>query len=354
MAAISHPRLMSRSNLGEVDIFERPHPIVAAPMAGASTPELAAAVSRAGGLGFLAAGYLSVDAMAEQIATYRSLCGNAPTAINLFTPQIDRSLELGKRLDSYAARLHDTAAEYGVEPGDPAFDDDTFEHKIAWLLQHPVDAVSFTFGPVPPADVVRLQAAGTKVGFTVTSEHEGVQAVTLGADFLVGQGCEAGGHRGTWNVSDQPNSLSAVEVVASLTRFGLPMIGAGGVAGPGEVRTLLDAGADAVAAGTLFLATDESKAPAAHKAALSSSEFTEARVTRAFSGRCARALVNDFVRRHDGHAPSAYPNVHHLTKPIRTAAATAGDPQAMALWAGAGHRAARGGSAEQLVADLLG
>ncbi|KRF11498.1 hypothetical protein ASG90_17350 [Nocardioides sp. Soil797] len=319
-----------------MNIFERPLPIMSAPMAGASTPELAAAVSNAGGLGFLAAGYLSVPAMAAEVSAYRSM-SEAPVAINLFTPQTDRSMELGSRLDAYQAALAPTAANFGVEPGDPAFDDDTFDHKVAWLLENPVDAVTFTFGPVRPATVLQLQEVGTAVGFTVTSEHESTQAVALGADFLVAQGCNAGGHRGTWNVSDEPNRLTAVEVVRAVAGVGLPIIGAGGVGGPDEVKALLDAGATAVAAGTLFLACDESKAPAAHKEALTSGQFTEAVVTRAFSGRYARALVNDFVREYDGQAPSAYPNVHHLTKPIRTAAAAAGDPQAMALWAGAGH-----------------
>lgn len=320
-------------------------------MAGATTPQLAAAVSNAGGLGFLAAGYLSVDLMAGEVTAYRSFT-DAPVAINLFTPQTDRSLELGSRLDAYRAEVTPTAEKYGVSPGDPAFDDDTFDGKLAWLVAHPVDAVSFTFGPVPPADVLRLQEVGTVVGFTVTSEHEALQAMALGADFLVAQGCGAGGHRGTWNVSDEPNSLSSVDVVSAVAGTGLPVLGAGGVADGADVRALLDAGAVAVAAGTMFLACDESKAPAAHKQALTSGEFTEAVVTRAFSGRFARALLNDFVRRYDGRAPSAYPNVHHLTKPIRSAASAMGDPQAMALWAGSGHASAGSHSVEHVVALL--
>lgn len=334
-----------------MSFLDRPNPIMSAPMAGATTPALAAAVSNAGGLGFLAAGYLSVDAMGAEVSTYRSL-SEAPVAINLFTPQTDRSLELGSRLDAYQAEVAATAVRYGVSPGDPSFDDDTFDGKVEWLVANPVDAVSFTFGPVPPAVVLRLQEVGTSVGFTVTSEHEALQAVGLGADFLVAQGCGAGGHRGTWNVSDEPNTLTAAEVVSAVVGIGLPVIGAGGVGSAPAVQELVDAGASAVAIGTLFLACDESKAPAAHKEALTSGEFTDAVVTRAFSGRCARALVNDFVREYDGRAPSAYPNVHHLTKPIRTAAAAAGDPQGMALWAGSGCAASRLLIAAEVVAVL--
>src|SRR3546814_326853 len=146
--------------------------------------------------------------------------------------------------------------------------------------------------------------------------------------------------RSTWNVSDVPNELSTTEVVAAaVSAAGLPVIAAGGVGIHQDVADLLAAGAVSVAAGTLFLACDESKASPLHKAALTSERFPEATVTRAFSGRWARALVNDFVREYDGLAPSAYPNVHHLTKPLRAAAA-ADDVEGLALWAGAGNCAA--------------
>ncbi|MDN5893056.1 MAG: nitronate monooxygenase [Nocardioides sp.] len=337
-----------------MNVFDRPHPIMSAPMAGASTPKLAAAVSNAGGLGFLAAGYLTVEAMATEVASYRGL-SDAPVAINLFTPQTDRSVELGARLVEYRSTLQSVAAKHGIEPGEPTFDNDSFDGKVEWLVQNPVDAVSFTFGPIPPAAVFQLQEVGTQVGFTVTSAHEAQQAAGLGADFVVAQGCEAGGHRGTWNVSDEPNTLSAAEVTeAAMTGSGLPVVAAGGVGGPEDVQRLLSTGAVAIAVGTLFLPTKESGAPATHKEALTSGEFPGAAVTRAFSGRFARALVNDFVRDHDDRAPSAYPNVHHMTKPIRTAAAAEGDPQAMALWAGTGSASAHSLDARTTMAILTG
>lgn len=331
---------------------DRPIPVVAAPMAGASTPALAAAVTRAGGLGFLAAGYLTAEAMAADVASYRALT-DGPVAVNLFTPQVDRSAELAPRIEAYRASLEPLAAALGAPLGEPAHDDDDFEAKVAWLADNRVDAVTFTFGPVPARAVAALREAGTSVGFTVTAAHEAQQAAGLGADFLVAQGAGAGGHRGTWNVSDQPNDLDTAEVTRlALSAAGLPVIAAGGVAGPRDVRHLMDAGASAVAVGTLFLACAESKASPAHKAALVSAEFHEARVTRAFSGRWARALVNDFVRDHADSAPAAYPNLHHLTKPLRTAAAATGDVHRLALWAGSGHLQARERTAATVV-DLL-
>lgn len=327
--------------------------LIAAPMAGVSTPELAAAVSGSGGLGFLAAGYLSPAAVAEEIGRYRALA-TAPVAINLFTPQPDRSAELAERMDRYRDELAATASRYGTEPGIPGYDDDAFEAKIDLLVADPVDLVTFTFGPVSESAVARLHAAGTSVGFTVTSVAEARLAAALGADLLVAQGAGAGGHRGTWNLADQPNDDDAATVTAQvLAATGLPTVAAGGVAGAEDVARLLDAGADAVAVGTLFLAAEESRASAAHCEALTSGRFTETRVTRALSGRPARGLVNDFIREHDEQAPSAYPNVHRMTRPIRTAAAAAGDPEGLALWAGTGHRAARPGTAEQIVTALL-
>lgn len=321
-------------------------------MAGASTPELAAAVTEAGGLGFLAAGYLSVDAMAADVASYRRLT-DGPVAVNVFTPQLDRSAELAPAIAAHRAALLPIAARLGVDVGEPVHDDDGFDDKITWLTEHPVDVVTFTFGPVPAPVVAALHEVGTAVGFTVTSAHEARQAVGLDADLLVAQGCAAGGHRGTWHLSDEPNELEAAELTrAVVAATGLPVVAAGGVAGPDDVRALLDAGAMAVAAGTLFLACAESKASAAHKAALTSVSFTEARVTRAFSGRWARALVNDFVRDCDGTAPPAYPDVHHMTKPIRTAAAAAGDVHRLALWAGSGHRSATSRPAAEVTAAL--
>jgi len=333
-------------------ILDRPVPVIAAPMAGASTPALAAAVTEAGGLGFLAAGYLTADAMAAEVADYRAATGG-PVAINLFTPQTDRSQELAGPLARHGEALLATAARYGTTPGQPRFDEDDFTAKVAWLVEHTVDLVTFTFGPVP-AEVVRdLRARGTLVGFTVTSRREAQSAVALGADLLVAQGAGAGGHRGTWHVSDEPNTLTTAEVLDAVCGFDLPVIATGGVGTSADVRALLDAGAAAVAVGTLFLPADESRAGRAHRKALTSaSPPRKAVITRAFSGRWARALANDFTRAHESTAVSAYPNLHHMSRPIRAAAAEHDDPEGLALWAGAGHRWVRSGPAAGILAQL--
>lgn len=327
-------------------------PVLAAPMAGASTPALAAAVSESGGVGFLAAGYQSAEALSAEIAAYRAAT-SAPVAVNLFTPQLDRTAELEGRLRAYAEELAEDAAILGTRLGAATYDDDEFDAKIATLLDDPVDAVTFTFGPVAERVVADLRSVGTSVGFTVTGASEARSAVGCGADFLVAQGADAGGHRGTWQVSDQPNSDPALVVTRQVTAAGLPVIAAGGVADAGDVRALLEAGAVAVSVGTRFVAAHESGSPRAHKDALTSPRYTEAVVTRAFTGRPARGLANAFTRRHDGRAPSAYPNVHRLTRPLRRAAAAADDADHLALWAGSGHSAAHPAPAASILRSLL-
>lgn len=134
----------------------------------------------------------------------------------------------------------------------------------------------------------------------------------------------------------------------------IPIIAAGGIMRGGQIAAVLAAGASAAQLGTAFLATVESGANVLHKQALTNPLFVRTELTRAFSGRPARGLVNRFLREHGPYAPAAYPEIHHLTSPLRKAAAKAGDAQGMALWAGQGHRMARELPAGQLVEVLAG
>lgn len=334
------------------------HPIVQAPMAGgASTPQLAAAVAAAGGLGFLAAGYKAPEAMREEIRRLRDLT-TRPFGVNLFLPQPapqDRGA-----VTAYAEQLAAEAAWYATALGDPdAGGDDAYEAKVALLLEDPVPMVSFTFG-CPDRDVLDAFAkAGTYTVVTVTSPAEALAAQWAGADAVFVQGVEAGGHQGTHRDDPQLDG-SGMGLLALLPQVReavqLPMIAAGGLMRGGQIAAVLAAGADAAALGTAFLACPESGAHALHKKALTDPGFARTQLTRAFSGRPARGLLNRFVREHGPAAPSGYPQVHHLTSALRRAAAAAGDPQGMALWAGQGHRLARelpaGTLVETLAAEL--
>ncbi|MDO0927779.1 nitronate monooxygenase [Streptomyces sp. TG1A-8] len=331
-----------------------PHPIVQAPMAGGvSVPQLAAAVCEAGGLGFLAAGYKTADGMYREIKQLRGLTGR-PFGVNVFVPQRDHA-ESGA-VEVYAHQLAGEAAWYETELGDPdSGRDDGYDAKLAVLLDDPVPVVSFHFG-VPDPDVLdALRRAGTLTLVTATTAEEARAVERAGADAVIAQGVEAGGHQGTHR--DTPENdragIGLLSLIAQVREaVALPVVAAGGIMRGGQVAAALAAGACAAQLGTAFLATPESGAAALYKQALTNPLFTRTEPTRAFTGRPARALVNRFLREHGPYAPAAYPEVHHLTAPLRQAAARAGDAQGMALWAGQGHRMARELPAGRLVEVL--
>ncbi|TDC58213.1 nitronate monooxygenase [Actinomadura sp. KC345] len=325
-------------------------PIVQAPMAGGpSTPELAAAVSDAGGLGFLAAGYKTVEAMRADIAATRRLTSR-PFGMNLFMPSLDDIDPAA--VAAYRDRLAPEAERLGVPVGVPSARDDAFDAKITDLLADPPPFVSFTFG-CPGDGVIRaFQERGTVVIVTVTTAGEARRASA--ADALCVQGSEAGGHRGSFaDTVDEPVPLRRLlRDVRAVTAQ--PLIAAGGLATASGVAEILDLGAVAAQIGTAFVRCPESGASPVHKAALADPRFTSTAMTRAFSGRPARGLVNRFLTEHSAHAPAAYPDVHYVTAPLRKASAAQGDPEGVNLWAGESYRSATETPAAQLVTHLAG
>jgi nitronate monooxygenase len=332
-----------------------PHPIVQAPMAGgASVPQLAAAVSEAGGLGFLAAGYKTADGMYQEIKQLRGLTGR-PFGVNVFMPQPEYADPAA--VEVYAEQLAGEATWYETELGDPdTGSDDGYDAKLAVLLDDPVPVVSFHFG-VPAPDVLdSLRRLGTFTLVTATTAEEALVVQEAGADAVVVQGVEAGGHQGTHRDcrADDGAGIGLLSLIAQVREtVSIPVVAAGGLMRGSQIAAALAAGASAAQLGTAFLATPESGAHSLHKRALTDPHFTRTELTRAFSGRPARGLVNRFMREHGPYAPAAYPQIHHLTSPLRKAAAKAGDAQGMALWAGQGHRLARALPAGQLVEVLV-
>ncbi|MEU5877116.1 nitronate monooxygenase [Spirillospora sp. NPDC047279] len=329
-------------------------PVVQAPMAGGgSTPELVAAVSEAGGFGFLAAGYKTAAAMRAEIERTRQATSR-PFGMNLFLPSHDPVDDAA--LAAYRERLAPEAALLGVEPGTAADRGDGWDAKVADLLADPVAVVSFTFG-CPSAEVLRdFQAAGTLTIVTVTSVDEARTATAAGADVLCVQGSEAGGHSGAFTNAAADAANTPLRTLLAEVRLSteLPLIAAGGLADGGDIAETLLLGASAAQLGTVFVACPESGASAVHKAALTDPRFTATAMTRAFSGRPARGLVNRFLTEHSGHAPAAYPDVHYLTAPLRKAAAARGDAGLVNLWAGESYRRAEPGvPAAEIVARLL-
>lgn len=325
-------------------------PLVAAPMAGGpSTPALVAAAARAGALGFLAAGYLTAEQTAAQIEQARRLCPQgAAFGLNIFDPSATDADP--RALDAYAARLAPLARQLGVAVGEPHPDDDAFDAKVGCAIEAGVPVVSFTFGLPPAETVAALHAADVAVWASVASVADALRAALLGVDAVVLQGVHAGGHRATLTADAEPNETSALDLVRGV-QLDIPVVAAGGVSVGRQIATLMSAGASAVAVGTALLLTPEAGTSPTHRAALTSPEFRLTGVTRAFTGRPARGLVNAWMREHLD-APACYPDVHQLTAPLRKAASAAGDAQHTHLWAGVGWRSASAASATDVLVGL--
>ncbi|WP_412760681.1 nitronate monooxygenase [Peribacillus frigoritolerans] len=326
------------------------YPIIQAPMAGgASTPKLAASVSNAGGLGFLAAGYKTAEEMMDEIGQTRQLT-ERPFGVNVFVPGNEPADE--NILSGYREKIEKEAESVGAEIGKADSDDDDWGNKLDVLKEAGVAVVSFTFG-CPTEDVIReLQDVGSLIAVTVTNLKEAKKAAGAGADVLCVQGFEAGGHRASFDdrTEDDYGLLVLIRMIGA--ELDLPIIAAGGLMHGKDIAAVLEAGATAQL-GTAFLRCPESGASPVHKAALGNPRFTKTAVTRAFSGRRARGLVNHFLTEYDSVAPVAYPYVHHMTKQMRKAAGQKNNPELMALWAGQGYKLSRELPASELVELLV-
>lgn len=316
---------------------------------GPTTVELITAANRAGALAFVAAGYRPASEVEAEIrALSREL--SAPFGVNVFVP--GRPTYADAAVKGYVDELEVEAAHLGVDVGRPTWDDDDWDAKVAVLVGTAPAVVSFTFGCPPRTVIDRLRRRGTLVMVTVTNVTEADVAVGAGADLLCAQGFEAGAHRGTFDDTAPDDELPTLDLVRAIAaREHAPIVAAGGIATAADVSAALAAGAIAVQAGTAFLRSDEAGTTPVHRAALVDPHFTATEMTRAFTGRRARGLANGFMRRHPA-APSAFPEVHHAARPIRAAAAIAGDADRTNLWAGTNYRAASSGPAASIVEAL--
>ena len=335
----------SRKPLPELTI-----PIVAAPMAGGpTTSALVVEMARVGAWGVLAGANKPLEALVDEIDQVRA--AGVPVGVNLFVP--DEPTTDPRRLaalSEFAARIQVTAEALGTEAGQPTWDDDGYPEKLEWLLTHPVDVVTFMFG-LPSGDVIaRLHDVDTCVGAMITRTCDARAAIEAGVDFLIVQGPDAGGHQALFDLFDEPNEAALPKLFAQVKAVAgdVPLIAAGGIATPPEVRQYLDAGATYVQVGTALLRSRQAGSNATHRAALVDESFASTTLSRAFSGRFARGLSNAWGREF-ADAPAAYPQVNRLTGPVRKHAAAQGEAQWTHLWAGAGWRRTREAAAAGLL-----
>jgi nitronate monooxygenase len=324
---------------------------------GATTPELVIASSEAGALGFIAAPYLS----AEQIVRFSSLVRagtKRPFGINLFAP-----IEAGRTPQDVRPALDALApyhAELGIAPPEvPASATHPFDDQLAAALESGASVFSFTFGLLPRNAMNAIRARGMMIVGTATTVDEALALESAGVDAVVAQGSEAGAHRGTFGgqatfEAAMIGSMALIPQVVDVVH--VPVIASGGIMDGRGIAAALALGAEAVQMGTAFLTTDESGIPSAYKDAILSARETDTRVTRAFSGRAARGIVNRFMEDIESRGPSAnlgYPLQNALTRPLRTEAAKQNRAEFLSLWAGQGVRLARREPAASLVRRLV-
>jgi nitronate monooxygenase len=330
------------------------HPIIQAPLAGGGdTPALIAAVGEAGALGFIGAAYLAPREIVEAVRAVRALTAR-PFGISLFAPSPPSAP--GADATAALARLAPYFAELGLPPpAAPAPPADAFADQLAAALDSGAAVFSFTFGVLPATAIAAIKGRGMTVLGTATTVDEAIALERAGVDAVVAQGSEAGGHRGTFAGDFDAGSVGTVALVPQIAdAVKVPVIASGGIMDGRGIAAALALGASAVQMGTAFLTCDEAGIPEAYKAAILAAREHDTRLTRAFSGRPARGIVNRFMTEIEGsrEAILPFPLQNALTRPLRTAAAKQGRAEFLSLWAGQGVRLARRQSAASLVQRL--
>jgi nitronate monooxygenase len=309
-------------------------PIIQAPMAGgAVTPRLAAAVSNAGGLGSLASGYLNPDTLEKQLHEMKQRTDHL-FQVNLFVPKEEKAPE-----DEQVQRWKEIIPHANEAKPFASIQDEwqDFYRKVDLLIRHRVKVCSFTFD-LPPEDAVKkLKDAGCILLGTACSEEEALLLEERGMDAIVLQGTEAGGHQGAFLPASKPVELRSL-IAETVDRIRVPVIAAGGLTDEKGVREALALGAQGAQIGTAFLVSKESGAHPVHKQQIFNASAVDTRLTKVFSGKEARGIVNAWMEENAGREQESlpYPYLNTLTKPMRQEAAKRNDPSRMSLWAGRG------------------
>ena len=340
-----------------IDQLQLTMPLIQAPMAGVSTPLLAASVSEAGGLGSIAVGATEAASARAMIQELRSRTDRAFN-VNLFVH--GRAKADPDREAAWLAWLAPLFAEFGVEPPTAlhtiytSFADDP--DMLAMLLEVAPPVVSFHFG-LPSTDALSaLRSRGIFLMATATCLEEAGAIKAAGIDAIVAQGIEAGGHRGIFDPAKPDDALGTVALTRMLVRkAGLPIIAAGGIMDGAGIAAMLDLGAVATQLGTAFIACPESAADEGYRAALKGPGAYHTTLTSLISGRPARALANRFTALQDqlgGPLPPDYPIAYDAGKALHAEAKAQGEHGFGPQWAGQGSPLIRAMPAAQLVRIL--
>lgn len=336
------------------DILKIEYPVVQAGMAGAiTTPELVAAVSNSGGLGTLGAGYMSPEQIREAIYRIRELT-DKPFGVNLL---VTKEIEIEEeKVDEAKVLLSGVNRELGIEVEGTLKLPKSYKEQLQVLLDEKVPVVSFAFQTLEKEEINDLKS-GIKVIGTATHVKEAKVLAELGVDIIIGQGSEAGGHRGTFIGKERDAMIGTFALIPQLVGAvpHIPIVAAGGVMNGQGLVAALALGAEGVQMGSAFLTSEESITHDVYKEAVLHSTDTSTTVTRAFSGKYARGIRNEFIERHEGKEEGlpVYPVQNVLTSKIRQEAAQQNKEEYMSLWAGQAASLARIESAQHVVERVM-
>jgi nitronate monooxygenase len=330
------------------------YPIMLAPMAGSGgTPELAAAVSNAGGLGAWGGGYATPADIVAAIRRIRQLTPRQFN-INLFAGGYETGGVDPKPMLAIMAEAH---AKLGLPPPTlPPVPNNPFDAQLEAVLAERPPVFSFTFGIPSPRQMAALKDRGIAIVGTATTVAEACRLAEAGVDAIAVQGAEAGAHRGTFAASFEESMVPMATLLRQICgAVALPVIASGGIMDGQDIAAALKLGAAAVQLGTAFLPCPESGAPEAYKQALLEAKTDSTVITRAYSGRPARGIPNTFIAMVAGKEDSIlrFRQQNDLTRPMRNASGAQGTPEFISLWAGQGVARSRALPAARLVETLM-
>ncbi|EOP57551.1 nitronate monooxygenase [Bacillus cereus VDM053] len=337
------------------EILQVKNPIIQAGMAGAiTTPDLVAAVSNGGGLGTLGAGYMSPEQIREAIYKIRELT-DKPFGVNLLVTKEVKIEE--EKVKEANVLLEAVNRELGIEGEQVLKLPKSYKAQLQVLLEEKVPVVSFAFQTLEKEEIDELKKRGIKVIGTATHVAEAKVLAALGVDIIVGQGSEAGGHRGTFIGKERESMIGTFALIPQLVAAvpHIPIVAAGGVMNGQGLVAAFALGAEAVQMGSAFLTSEESITHDAYKEAVLQSTDTSTTVTRAFSGKYARGIRNEFIERHEEKEEELpmYPVQNVLTSKIRQEAAKQNKEEYMSLWAGQASSLARIEPAQHVVKRVM-
>jgi nitronate monooxygenase len=338
-----------------LDMVGVEYPIFLAPLGGGpSTPELAAEVGNAGGLAALAAAYLTPEEMTDGVRRIRELT-QAPLNVNLFAGGYHT--QTGQDPGPMLQLIAEVHWELGLAvPKLPELPQDPFEKQFDTLVSLKPKVFSFTFGIPPRQAIERARLAGVVSIGSATTVEEGRMLEAAGVDAIVAQGAEAGGQRGTFHGTFEDGLVPLAELVTGLVQqVRVPVIASGGLMNGRQIAGMLKMGASAVQLGTAFLCCPEAGTSTTYRKALLEARADRTVITYAFTGRGARGLENEFMRRMASHRDKVlpFPLQNQLTRDLRKAASEQGNPEFLSLWAGTGVAEVRQQPAAEVMRRLV-